>query len=268
MIDYKCTSKIIVGMVHVGALPGTPRHQYPVRQLIDQALADVRLYVQHGVDALMIENMHDVPYENGKATPEVVAAMTALGIAIRFETDLPIGIQILAAANCEALAVALVAGLNFVRAEGFVFGHVADEGYIDSNAARLMRYRRNLGAEHIQIFTDVKKKHSSHALTADVSLAETIHAAEFFLSDGMIVTGAATGCETNIDDLVQARAATQLPLWVGSGINAQNLGQYWNLADGFIVGSHFKYDGKWQNSVDPNRLAVFMDEVRRLRISV
>ena len=267
MTDFKHSTKKIVAMVHVDALPGTPKHRLPISQIVSKAVSEARLYEELGVDAILIENMHDVPYQNGKATPEVIACMTAVALAIRNETALPLGIQILAAANCEAVAVALASGLNFIRAEGFVFGHVADEGYIDSNAAHLMRYRRNVGAEHVRIFTDVKKKHSSHALTADVTLAETIHAAEFFLSDGIIVTGSATGCETNRADLEQARAATQLPIWVGSGITTLNLSTYWNLADGFVVGSHFKVDGNWQNTVDPQRVAVFMNEVQRLRNS-
>lgn len=50
-------------------------------------------------------------------------------------------------------------GLDFIRAEGFVFSHVADEGLLNACAGELLRYRRRIGAEHIQIFTDIKKKH-------------------------------------------------------------------------------------------------------------
>lgn len=63
-------------------------------------------------------------------------------------------------ANKEALAVAMASGAQFIRAEGFVFSHVADEGWMDSCAAELLRYRRAIGAEDILVFTDIKKKHS------------------------------------------------------------------------------------------------------------
>lgn len=43
--------------------------------------------------------------------------------------------------------------------------------------------------------------HSSHALTSDVSIEETARAAEFFLSDGLIVTGAATGAPADPREL-------------------------------------------------------------------
>jgi predicted TIM-barrel enzyme len=62
---------------------------------------------------------------------------------------------------CEAVAVAHATGLDFVRAEGFAFAHVVDEGIIQSCAAELLRYRRAIGAERVQIWADVKKKHSS-----------------------------------------------------------------------------------------------------------
>lgn len=52
-------------------------------------------------------------------------------------------------------------GLNFIRAEGWVFAHIGDEGYTESCAAALTRYRRHIGADNILIFTDIKKKHRS-----------------------------------------------------------------------------------------------------------
>ena len=53
----------------------------------------------------------------------------------------------------------LLSGLNFIRAEGFVFSHIADKGPIHSCGAELLRYRRFLEAENILVFTDIKKKH-------------------------------------------------------------------------------------------------------------
>lgn len=65
----------------------------------------------------------------------------------------------IAGANKEALAVAMATGGSFIRAEGFVFSHVADEGWMDSCAGELLRYRRSIGAEDVAILTDIKKKH-------------------------------------------------------------------------------------------------------------
>ena len=160
---------------------------------MERAAAEARIYQEHGFHGLMIENMHDRPYLKGAVGPEIVAAMTAIGREVRRATTLPLGVQVLAGANLEAMAVAHACGAAFVRAEGFVFAHVADEGIIESSAGRLLRYRKAIGADAVRVFVDIKKKHSAHAITSDVDLVETAHAAEFFLADGLIVTGVATG---------------------------------------------------------------------------
>ena len=162
--------KWIIGMVHVEALPATPAHSKPIKSIIETAIEEALKLHDAGVDAILIENMHDVPYLKKSVGPEIVACMTAVAVELRKRIQLPMGIQILAGANHEALAVALAAGLDFIRAEGFIFAHLADEGYMESCAGELLRYRKMIGAEHIQIFTDVQKKHSSHAITADISI--------------------------------------------------------------------------------------------------
>uniref|UniRef100_A0A673IXX8 Uncharacterized protein n=1 Tax=Sinocyclocheilus rhinocerous TaxID=307959 RepID=A0A673IXX8_9TELE len=191
----------VIGMIHVGALPGTPLNRATISEITEEACREAEIYHHAGLDGLIIENMHDIPYTL-EVGPEVCASMTAMCAAVRgLYPSWPLGVQILSAANQSALAVALASGLDFIRAEGFVFSHVADEGLLNACAGELLRYRRSIGAEHIQIFTDIKKKHSAHALTSDVSIAETAQAAEFFLSDGVIVTGTATGAQADPEEL-------------------------------------------------------------------
>ena len=255
----------IIGMIHVPALPGTPKSNLSPAQIVDKVLTEARTYQQAGIDALAIENMHDVPYLNRQVGPEITAMMTLLGKAVKQETNLPVGIQILAGANREALAAAHAAGLDFIRAEGFVFAHVADEGNMQSDAGDLLRYRKAIGAEEVQIFTDIKKKHSAHALTSDVDIVETAKAAEFFLSDGLIVTGAATGETASLKELEAVKTAVGLPVLVGSGVNLDNVGDYLSLCDGLIIGSWFKQDGHWTQPPDQDRVFRFMEKVHRLR---
>ena len=253
-------------MVHVRALPGTPRTASPIAEICEIARGESRQLIDAGFDAILFENMHDVPYLNGHVGPEVVAAMAAVGCAIRIETDVPLGVQILAGANREALAVALACEAAFVRVENFAFAHVADEGLMPIAAAGpLLRYRRQIGAEHIRIVADVKKKHSSHAITADIDLGEAAHTAEFFGADGVIVTGAATGRPVNKADVAAARERVSVPVWLGSGVSAENIADLWPAADGFIVGSALKVDGLWSNPLDPERIVAFLEAVAKLR---
>ncbi len=188
--------RALIGVVHLGPLPGSPAASVAVESIVAKAAAEARLYAGAGYHGIIIENMGDRPYLRRSVGPEVVATMTAAGQAVRRAVDLPLGVQVLAGANREAVAVAHAIGAAFVRVEGFVFAHVADEGALQSDAGELLRYRRAIGADEVRIFADIKKKHSSHAITADVDLAETAAAAEFFLADGVIVTGTATGAPT------------------------------------------------------------------------
>ena len=248
----------IIGMIHVGALPGTPRHGGDVAALLAQAEQEARIYRDEGVDAILVENMHDVPYLNRKVGPEITAAMTLLGHRVKEASGLDVGLQILAGANREALAAAHLAGLDFIRAEGFVFGHLADEGYMDACAGDLLRYRRAIGADSLGYI-------STHARTLDVDLAATAKAAAFFDADGVIVTGASTGAEADLEEVRTVRRAVDLSVLVGSGVTVDNVDRYLPHAHGLIVGSHFKTGGRWQNPVDPRRVRAFMDRVGRLR---
>ena len=245
--------RALIGMVHVGALPGSPAARDPIARLVEQAVAEARAYRDAGFTAIAIENMHDRPYMKGGVGPEVTAAMAVIGQEIRRETSLLLGVQVLAGANREALAVAHAIGAAFVRVEGFVFAHVADEGLIEASAGDLLRYRRAIGAEDVRVFADIKKKHAAHALTADVSIGETARAAEFFLADAVIVTGSATGEPATRGDVSGAVNATRLPVLVGSGVTPTNLDHYAH-AHGFIVGSSLKQGGVWSNPLDPDAL--------------
>ncbi|HEY2954555.1 MAG TPA: BtpA/SgcQ family protein [Candidatus Eisenbacteria bacterium] len=255
--------RALIGMLHLGALPGSPAQRAGVDELIRCALAEARVYRAAGFHGLVIENMHDRPYLARRVGPETVAAMTAIGRAVRSEVDLPLGVQVLAGANREALAVALACGASFIRAEGFVYAHVADEGVLEADAGPLLRYRREIGAEGVAIYADIKKKHASHAITADLDLAETARGAEFFLADGVVVTGPATGREADPAEVAAVARAVEVPVLVGSGVTPANLAQF-AAADGFIVGSALKRDGLWSSPLDPERVTAMVRALAKL----
>src|SRR5215216_4328489 len=234
-----------------------------VAELVLRAREEARVYRECGVDGVIIENMHDVPYLKGAVGPEIVAAMAIIGNEVKTECRLPVGVQILAGANIEAMAAAHAADLDFIRAEGYAYAHVADEGLIEASAAKLLRYRKMIGAERVQVWTDVNKKHSAHAITADVSLGETAETVEFMGADCVIVTGSVTGEAPKVADVKEAKTHCHLPVFLGSGISETNIDQFYNEADGFIIGSSFKVDGLWSNTIDPARVTQFIHRSHR-----
>lgn len=245
-------SRALIGVVHLQALPGTPASNLDVAAITSIAVDEARAYEDAGFHGVMIENTHDRPYLKSAVGPEITAAMAVIGAEIRRAIALPLGIQVLAGANSCAVAVALAAGANFVRVEGFVFAHVADEGLIEASAGALLRYRRAIGADHIRVFADIKKKHSAHAITTDIDIVETAKAAEFFTVDGVIVSGVATGQPADPNEVNSVCHAVTVPTIVGSGITAENIHAYQN-AEALIVGSSIKQDGHWMNLIDRDR---------------
>jgi predicted TIM-barrel enzyme len=143
---------------------------------------------------------------------------------------------------------------------------VANEGFIEGPAALATRYRARLRAQDIKILTDVHVKHGAHAITADRSLAELARDVEFFDADAAIVTGQRTGDSATMDELNAIAKGTSLPVVIGSGVNPSNVGELFTVADAVIVASFLKRDGVWWNTVDPERVAVFMKEAAKARL--
>jgi hypothetical protein len=241
--------------------------------VIEAAARDAEALAAGGCDAIIVENMGDLPYLRGQVYPETVAAMTLGTARVVQVSGLPCGVQVLAGANREALGVAVAAGARFVRAEAFAYAHVADEGWLDACAGELLRARRGLGAdpansaawgggtEHragteqgVAIWADVQKKHAAHAVTGDLSLADLASGAAFSGADALVVTGSHTGASTNLDH-VRAVKSAGLPVAVGSGVTPEDAARLATVADALIVGSWIKVGGDWRQPVDRARVA-------------
>ncbi|XP_043501854.1 uncharacterized protein F13E9.13, mitochondrial [Polistes fuscatus] len=257
----------VIGMIHVGALPGTPKYNGSMKEIIKNTLREAMIYKDCQVDGIIVENMHDVPYVKSKdISSETTAMMTKVCVEIRkvIPESIACGIQILAGCNKEALAVAKAADFNFIRSEGYIFSHIADEGFIDGCSGNLLRYRKHIDAENILIFADIKKKHSSHAITSDINIAETVKAAEFFLADGVILTGSATGDPVDLQELNEVKKVAKGPVLIGSGVSIENIDHY-KSSDAVIVGTSFKVNGNWENAVSKNKVHDFMTKLEKIQ---
>ena len=260
--------KFLAAMIAVLPLPGSPLYDGDDQRVIDQALADLDIYKNAGVDSILLENDHDLPYIQPPLDKEGIALMSAICKEVRKRFNGPIGIQMLEAANITSLEIAAEADLDYIRVEAFVFAHVGGSGIINGSAGKILRRRKELKAEHIKMFADVKKKHGSHSLTIDLDIQDEIMQAEFFLADGVIVTSQFTGVNPDKNDLIKAKNATKLPVLIGSGMNVNNISEYLPLADGFIVGSFFRKDGKFLEKLEPGRLNSFMEQFVPIRKSI
>src|SRR5688500_13424041 len=107
--------RIVIGMVHLLPLPGSPRFSGDVAAIRDAALRDAEALASGGVHGIMMENFGDVPFFPGRVPAAVVAHVTAIAAEIRRALDVPLGINVLRNDGQSALAVAHAVGADFIR---------------------------------------------------------------------------------------------------------------------------------------------------------
>lgn len=253
--------KPIIGMIHLPALPGSPLGCLSMKEISDFALADAKALVEGGVHALMVENFGDVPFSVGSVEPHTVACMTRTihEIKARFPS-IPLGVNVLRNDGISALSIAVATGAEFIRVNVLSGARLTDQGIIQGCSYDLLRLRRELGADQIDIFADVDVKHSYPLapVSVDQEVADVFDRA---LAKGVIVSGSGTGGAVDSGKLkaVKAKAAAR-PVLLGSGVTQATVGQLFEIADGAIVGTAFKIDGDVRKKVDIGRVASFMNE--------
>lgn len=258
--DIFSRRKAVIGVIHCDAFPGSPKYRgKPVREIIDCALRDADNYLTGGVHGLIVENHGDIPFAKpDDIGPETAAFMAVITDKIRERFAAPLGINVLANAAIPAIATALAGGADFVRVNQWANAYIANEGFIEGAAAKALRYRNQLRADHIRVFADSHVKHGSHAIVADRSIQELTRDVDFFEADAVIATGQRTGDSATLSEIDEIRAATALPLLVGSGVTPDNVCQILGRTQGVIVASTLKVDGVWWNPVELARVQHFM----------
>jgi hypothetical protein len=258
---FSIRHKVLIGVVHLRPLPGSPRWRGDMESLVAFAVNDARAYERGGAHALFIENFGDVPFTKGSVAPETIAAMAAAGRAIRQAVKLPIGFNVLRNDPRAALALCAVCGGAFIRVNIHTGAMLTDQGLIEGNAYDTLRYRQRV-CPRAQIFADVHVKHAvplGNWTIADAA-RDTV---ERGLANALIVSGAGTGLATDLADVERVRRtcpATKILL--GSGVTLETVRDYLPVADGFIVASSLKLNGRLANPVDPKRVAALVRALR------
>ncbi|EFM20281.1 MULTISPECIES: BtpA/SgcQ family protein [unclassified Pantoea] len=252
--------KAVIGVIHCDPFPGSPKYRgKPVSAIIDRALRDAENYILGGVHGLIVENHGDIPFSKPEDIgPETPALMAVITEKVRERFGVPLGINVLANAALPAFATALAGGADFIRVNQWANAYIANEGFIEGAAAKALRYRSQLRAEHIRVFADSHVKHGSHAIVADRSIQELTRDVDFFEADAVIATGQRTGDSATLEEIDEIRAATTLPLLVGSGVTPANVCQILGRTQAVIVASALKVDGVWWTDVDRERVKHFM----------
>ena len=252
----------LIGVVHLPPLPGSPNSKGQLSEARKKLSQDLLALKRGGAHGVIMENFGDAPFHPGPVPPATLASMTALAVEARQLFPGPLGINLLRNDGIGALAVAQAAGADFIRVNVLVGARVADQGVLQGIADRLLRMRREIGAEKIRILADVDVKHSAPLAPGYTLEDEARDAWERGGADGLILSGAGTGHGTDPDHLRRAHAsAPDAPLWVGSGTTLENIPDFLPEASGFIVGTALKRGGK----VDPDRVRAFVRALAKSR---
>ena len=252
----------LVGMIHLLPLPGSPGFNGSVDEILDAAAGDAVTLAEAGFPALLVENFGDVPFHADSSDPETIAAMALAARALADATGLPFGVNVLRNDALSALGIASVTGAAFIRVNVLTGVMYTDQGPIVGRADELARRRAAL-APGVEIWADVLVKHATPPAGLDIRQAaeDTVIRG---LADAVIVSGAGTGMEPNLQEAALARSVIPkgTRLVIGSGAEVGNLAQLAEVADTVIVGSSLKADGKASSPLDMARVAAFIEAAR------
>ena len=256
--------KVVIGMAHIGALPGAPAYDPDggVEKLIADVLADVRKLQAGGIDAIMFGNEFDRPYQL-KASPEGVAAMTAVIQAVKPEIKGPFGVNYLWDPTAS-VAIAVATGAQFVR-EIFTGVFASDMGVWAPDCATPARLRAQLGRRDLKLMFNINAEfaYSLDQRPIDLRARSAVFSS---LPDAVLVSGPLTGESVDQSNLRKVREAVpETPVLANTGVTIDNVRQILGVADGVVIGTHLKVDGVTWNKVDGERVKRFMEVVDTLR---
>jgi len=262
-------NKPVIGMIHLRPLPGSPLYDpanMSVSKITEIAINEALKLQNAGIDGLQIENIWDYPYLKGSDIGhETTTIMAVIASKIKESVDIPIGINCHLNGGMKALAIAAAVEAKWVRVFEWVNAYVSHAGILEGIGGKLSRYRSFLKAEEIKFFCDVNVKHGSHFIISDRTIADQARDAESEGAEALIVTGFETGKPPTPEKVKEFSKNVQVPVFLGSGTDIDNVSTLLKYADGAIVGSYFKEGNDWKRPVDGKKAEEFMKVVKKLR---
>ena len=257
-------AKPVIGMVHLGALPGSPLYDADagLDGLVAAARADLIALQNAGFDAVMFGNENDRPYEFDVDTASTATMAYVIG-RLKGEITVPFGVNVLWD-PISTIALAAATGAAFCR-EIFTGTYASDMGPWTPDAGRAMRYRDRLGRKDLAMLYNVSAEFADSLDRRPLS--DRARSAVFSsIPDAVLVSGAITGEAARMEDLEAVKAVLpDTPVMANTGVKHATVADVLAVADGCIVGSALKIDGDTWKAIDPDRARDFMDRARAAR---
>ncbi len=260
--DVLVVPRALIGMVHLLPLPGSPRWGGSMEEVVERAVEDAGALAAGGMNALLVENHGDIPFYRERVDAATVAAMTRVIAELRRAVRLPVGVNVLKNDGRSALAVAAATGACFIRVNVHTGAAVADKGSSSP---------RPLPPSATAVCSPPTSRSSPTSRPSMVSPWRPLRSSKREardcvsrgLADALVVSGKATGEATPLADVKRIRSAVrEVPLLVGSGVTAESVAELLSVADGAIVGTSLKREGRLDNPVDPERVKRLVEAAR------
>lgn len=262
--DVIGTEKAIIAMCHLKPLPGDPSYdrEKGMDWVVDCAAQELRSLQEGGVDAIMFSNEFSLPYLT-KVRPETVAAMGRIIGQLMSDIKVPFGVNVLWD-PMASLDLAAATGAKFVR-EIFTGVYASDFGTWDTNCGETIRHKMAIGADDVKLLFNIVPEAASYLGNRRV---EDIAKTTVFncRPDALCVSGLTAGAAT--DTSILQRVKETVPntvVFANTGCKPETIASQLAIADGAVVATTFKYDGKFENMTDPERVKRFMDVVHSVR---
>ncbi|MBQ2478052.1 MAG: BtpA/SgcQ family protein [Erysipelotrichales bacterium] len=256
--------KHLTAMVGVPALPGTLRYDgTPVPILAEKCVKEAKTLYAYGIRDIMIQNIGDLPMIQ-RPGKEITAYMSVIASKVKdaLPKDCEFGVSILMNDGEGELAVADAVGADYIRTKIYVGAMVAAGGIETSCMDEVLLLKQKIGSP-VKIRADVHDR--TGVPLGNPSLTDACEQAlSKGLADVLIITGKNEDETLNMVKEVKA-AFPNAVIYIGGGAKPHNLKKFTDAADGVIVGSYLKKDGKIFEELDPVRLEEFMNAWREIQ---
>jgi membrane complex biogenesis BtpA family protein len=260
--DLFSVNKPVIALLHIRALPGDPLFCGDMRQVSDTAREEVCALQEGGVDGILFANEFSLPYQKHADAVTVAAMGYLIGLLQPF-LRVPFGVNVVTN-PLASVDLAAATGASFIRS-AFTGAYLSEAGIVDTDVANTVRRKHHLGIKNLRMLYKVNPESDCYLAPRDLDLITrsiVFHCAP----DGLCVSGSAAGAETSEELLDTVRAnAKDIPVFCNTGCTKENIAEKLKHCDGALVGTDLKAHGRFEGTVEVQRVFEFMEEVRRFR---
>lgn len=255
--------KVILGLVHLKPMPGTPLYEDGnIEQMLEKAVRDCKALQNAGADGGLLQSV-DVIYSAADDTDYArVATLAMIAARVRDAVgpDFKIGVQLMWNCITPSLAVAKAVGADFTRCSALVGSTDSMFGRVEANPLKVMEYRKKIEAGRVAMISEVSGYHfkgeydkKNLQVLASGSMRVGADAVEVYAGD----------FEMNERLVRDIKELGDIPVILGGGTDVENCKARLRYADGALVGTCFE-GGRWGGNIVESIVADYMKRVREL----